>query len=308
MTPGTNPSLLQIGAPLRVDFGGSIRIVRPITVSQRNWSRVAIASVDGANGAASERVFLKQFVDRSGKVHHEQVDYERDGCLRAAGVQQGALRVVSVIGETRDEAVLVYPALQMATPDELLRKDPTLAAAVLPQVLAAATTFLRALPIAGSKSPTLKSKQRPYGSPSKSLSFKGLDIRNIGVLLDDKGRPDGTLVMFDFGRPYLAPIEEAAAKLFVSCGLLNWGHPFRRFLSGPDPEIVAAAAKAFAGFLELAAIDAEIGLQQRFRMNDAQGSSGVQRLAKRVIVATVGRRYLHELKEVCRLRVEKGRP
>jgi len=309
MTPGTNPSLLQIGVPLRVDIGGSTCIVRPVSVRQRNWSRVAIASVDGGNGAPAERVFLKQFVDRRGKVHHEQLDYERDGCLRAAGVQQGALRVVSVIGGAPAEAVLAYPALRMATPDELLRRDPALAAAVLPQVLASATAFLRALPKAGSNSPALKCKKRAYGSPSSSLSFKGLDVRNIGVLLDDKGRPaDSALVIFDLGRPYLAPIEEAAAKLFVSCGLLNWGLPLRRFLSGPDPETIAAAARAFAEFLELAAIDAEIGLQQRFRLHDAQGSSGVMRLMKRLIVATVGRRYLRELKRSCRLQLEKIRP
>src|SRR5262245_37624834 len=83
MTPGTNPALLPIGVPLLVDFGGSTCIVRPISVCQRNWSRVAIANVDG-KGAPADRVFLKQFVDRCGKVHHEQLDYERDGCLRAA--------------------------------------------------------------------------------------------------------------------------------------------------------------------------------------------------------------------------------
>lgn len=302
-TVGKSPPQLQIGVPLRVNFAGSTHLVRPITVRQRNWSRVAIANVDGGNGAPAERVFLKQFVDRGGRVHHEQLEYERDGCLRAAGVQQGALRVVSVIGEALDDAVLVYPALRMATPDELLRQDPALAATVLPRVLAAATAFLHALPQAGSKSPPLKCKQRAYGSPSTSLSFKGLDVRNIGVLLDDNGRPaDGALVMFDVGRPYLAPIEEAAAKLFVSFGLLNWGLPLRRFLSGPDPEIIAAAAKAFAKFLEVAAIDAEILLQQRFRLHDAQGSSGVMRLIKRLIVATVGRRYLRELKS----RVRRG--
>ena len=309
MTPGTNASLLQIGVPVRVDFGGTSRIVRPVSVCQRNWSRVAIATVEGGSGAPAERVFLKQFVDRRGKVHHEQLDYERDGCVRAADVQQGALRVVSVIGEALDEAVLAYPALRMATPDELLRRDPALAAAVLPRVLSAANTFLRALPMAGSKSPTLKCKQRDYGGPSKSMNFKGLDVRNIGVLLDDKGRPaDGALVMFDVGRPYLAPIEEAAAKLFVSCGLLNWGLPLRRFLSGPPPEIIAAAAKTFAEFLDPAAIDAEIGLQQRFRLHDAQGSSGVMRFLKRLIVATVGRRYLRELKRVCRQHVGTSRP
>src|SRR4030095_3431269 len=99
MTPGTNPSLLQIGVPLRVNLRGSACMVRPVSVCQRNWSRVAIASVDGSNGAPVERVFLKQFVDRRGKVHHDQLDYERDGCLRAASVQQGGPRVVSVIGE-----------------------------------------------------------------------------------------------------------------------------------------------------------------------------------------------------------------
>src|SRR5262245_55855412 len=133
MTPGTNASLLQIGVPVRVDFGGTSRIVRPVSVNQRNWSRVAIATVEGGSGAP-ELVFLKQFVDRRGKVHHEQLDYERDGSLRAACVQQGALRVVSVIGEALDEAVLAYPALLMATPDELLRHDPALATAVLPRV------------------------------------------------------------------------------------------------------------------------------------------------------------------------------
>ncbi|HEX6813108.1 MAG TPA: hypothetical protein VF384_15910 [Planctomycetota bacterium] len=321
MTPGANSSLLQIGVPVQVDFGGLVRVVEPFQVSQRNWSRVAIANVDsGGRGAPAERVFLKQFVDRGGKVHFEQLDYERDGSRRAALVRQDALRVVSVIGEAPDAAVLAYPAMRMATPDELLRQDPGLAASVLPQILAGAAAFLRALPAAGkacsNSSPhgaplgaPLKCKQREYGSPSTALSFKGLDVRNIGVLLDEQGRlVPGTPVIFDLGRPYLAPIEEAAAKLFVSCGLLNWGLPLRRFLSGPDPDIVAAGAKVFAEFLDPAAIEAEIALQQRFRLHDAQGSSGVMRLAKRLIVATVGRSYLRQLRRACRRQIGNARP
>ena len=61
--------------------------------------------------------------------------------------------------------------------------------------------------------------------------------------------------------------------------------------------------QAFAEFLDSRAIDAEIGLQQRFRLHDAQGSSGVMRLAKRVIVATVGRHYLRRMSQICRLQV-----
>jgi hypothetical protein len=291
------PHPLMAGEPVRVRHDGHEYVVRPESVSQRNWSRVGIGQVTGGQ-APAQRVFLKQFLDRSGIAHSEHFAAERDGCRIATGIPQDGLQISTVTGESLPDCLLVYPAMRVITPDELLRRDPAQFRALLPGLLQAMTSLLRALPAAAAMNPGLKRKQRSFRCSVVALNFKGLDIRNIGIPLDDQRRPSGDRpVMFDFGRPYLAPMEEAAAKLFVSCGLLNWGWPLARFIHGPDTAIIEAAATAFAPYLDREAIAFEVEHEARVRLGEPpQGSSAAIRLGKQLVIGTVGRWHLGRLR------------
>lgn len=290
---------LKVGEPVAIRRDGLEFVVRPESISQRNWSRVGIGRVVGGN-AESGQVFLKQFIDSGGAVHREHFEYEREGCRAAAAVRQDGLAISQLAGESWPDALLGYPALNVITPDELLRRNPLDFSASLPGLLQAAAEFLRALPEAGARVGNLTRKERAFGSGSTALNFKGLDIRNIGVPLDGQGRPSGGKpVMFDFGRPYLAPIEEAAGKLLVSVGLLNWGWPLGLFMAGPNAAVVEAAATAFAPFLDQAAIRSCLAFEMRIRLAEPPlGANAAIRLGKSAVIGTVGRWHLRQLEQL----------
>ncbi len=143
-------------------------------------------------------------------------------------------------------------------------------------------------------------KERGYFSAGNAVNFKGIDIRNIAVCNDKKYHgTDNRLVMFDFGRPYLAPVEEAAAKLFVSIGLLNWGRPVKRFIKGPDASLLEKAYPYFEEFLTAEAIRAELELQFRFRTDKYHGASESERIFKKLGINTLGARYFSALERLC---------
>jgi len=132
------------------------------------------------------------------------------------------------------------------------------------------------------------------------VNFKGFDIRNMAVRkLDNNGYSWERMVMFDFGKPYLAPVEEAAAKLFVSIGLLNWGRPVSRFAMGPDEALLEKVLPGFRPFLDIKAVRAELQLQTGFRSREFHGSGGLERNLKRWGVGLLGKRYLSRLARWC---------
>jgi hypothetical protein len=146
----------------------------------------------------------------------------------------------------------------------------------------------------------LKSKQRSYGRLGVAVNFKGFEIRNAGMPRSagaDVSADD--LVLFDFVRPYLAPIEEAAAKLFVSVGMLNWGNPLRRFIKGPDTTLLARAADILRPWLDREAIAAELDLQEKFRFVELRGARSHEVFLKWLGVMTFGRSYFAKLRAWC---------
>jgi hypothetical protein len=123
----------------------------------------------------------------------------------------------------------------------------------------------------------------------------------MGVKTEFQGKPrHEDFFLFDFGRPYLAPIQEAAAKLFVSIGLLNWGRPLSRFSKGPDFRLLETAKQRLLPFLDPVAIAAEVRLQRSFRWAEIQGTGSLERSVKRLAINTLGKRYFDRLENWCR--------
>lgn len=301
MTPDSSTSrrqLLQVNQPvdLALEGGGVARQVVCTDVFQRNWSRVARAQAGGTNGSTdgAEDLFLKQFVDRRGIWHEDHWRYEEHGCAvarraLAAPFHVPALRLISA-----DSLTLGYELLDLDAFDTLLRDHPRRFEARRSFLLEGIHDLMEALVAAADTDlGRLSTKQRDYDSRGRALCFKGLDVRNLGC------RGEGNqMVAFDFGRPYLAPVEEAAAKLLVSIGLLNWGRPMSRFVRGPDRELLADAARALAPWTGLEATRAEIALQHTVRTQTIQGRR-IESALKRWGVEVMGRRYLSKLSHMC---------
>ncbi len=260
-------------------------------VAQRNWSRVGRA-VDG-----ERRAFVKQFVDANGNWHAKQFRYETEGARIAFDALSDVVYVPRLVHADEENLLHIYEFCDVVATDTLLRREPERFQAQFPHLLRAMRQVLAIL--AGSDLPPgctdLPVKQRPYGGPSNALNFKGLDIRNAGIGTD----PDRPVVMFDFGRPYRAPMEEAGAKILVSVGLLNWGQPMLRFLKGPDTALLETVIEPLTDYLSLDAVLAECEQQRRVRTTEVKATNVVQRALKSAGVKTVGKSYFRTLARWC---------
>ena len=293
---------------LKVTTGEGTRVLRLRfgKVAQRNWSRVAVATLtDVTDGmpARDKQVFVKQFHDANGNTHEKQCQFEREGAELAHDVLLPVLLVPRLLHVDMTWLLHIYEFCAMESVDELLRRAPDRFVATLPAVLDAAARTVDALHDAAQRESLralLQVKERPYGQAASAVSFKGLDIRNMAVIVADDPAAPPRIAMFDFGRPYLAPVEEAAAKLYVSVGLLNWGRPVRRFVRGPDQSMLEAAGQSLYRYLDRDAILAEVAQQQRTRERDVKASGVITALLKTAGVRTLGRRYFRQLEACCR--------
>lgn len=276
-------------------------------VQQRNWTRVGMGRIPLPGGTGHTTVFLKQNIDRGGHRHPEHWVYEQTGADIAHHLLQETVQVPLL--RYQNEALLlnVYEYIDVITIDELLRSDPAAFDQYFDSVIHKLVEVLEIMkqPLSAPHSETLPLKSRPYGGTSTAINFKGFEIRNAGLLRTDAGTVEsGNLVMFDFVRPYRAPIEEAAAKLFVSIGLLNWGKPLGRFMRGPDTALLERVRQPLRPYLDRQAVLAEVYLQSCFRTREFQGAGCLERSLKRLGVYTLGKRYLHQLKRWCERSIE----
>lgn len=267
-------------------------------VTQRNWSRIThAASVQG-----DETYFVKQYIDKAGTAHPDHFQYEKEGALLASQALSAAVHVPAL--KYRDETSLlnVFEFTNIVSIDVLLRTDPSAFERCFASVVCRMAEVLAAMQVAGQslQDAGIPIKRRDFGGPADSLNFKGFEIRNAGVPPDapaEIGSAD--LVLFDFVRPYLAPVEEAAAKLFVSIGLLNWGSPVSRFMKGPDTELLAMSRPLLERWLDGDAIAAELDLQERFRMAELKSGGGMEKMLKLAGLTVLGKKYLHDLRVWC---------
>ena len=273
-----------------------------IDVVQRNWSRVGMGRLAVSPASAQQRVFVKQNIDKGGSRQPEHWRHEQTGAAIAAKLLADIVQVPTLSHQNEQLLINVFEYVDLITLDELLRIDPVSFDKYIEPVTNQLIRVLEAMsaPSMTSLADALPVKRRTYGGPSTAVNFKGFEIRNTGLARTEDGliNPDN-LVAFDFVRPYLAPIEEAAAKLFVSIGLLNWGKPLDRFARGPDTSLLERILPVLRPYLDGQAIRAELGLQARFRTHEFQGSSTLERMFKQLGIDMLGKRYLRKLERWC---------
>lgn len=269
--------------------------IKCLEVTQRNWSRVGLGRISSGNDPhALEHFFLKQNIDKSGATQFDHWQYEQSGAAIARQLLEDVIRVPELKYHSQTLLLNIFEHVNIIPVDELLRTDPILFKGNFPRLMKKMVRVLEALqqPYTGFYQDQVPVKQRPYGGKSDTMNFKGLDIRNVGF--DEK-----ELVLFDCVRPYLAPVEEAAAKIFISIGLLNWGKPLSRFIQGPDLSLLRTAQYYLAPYLDPRALQAEIDLQLSFRFSEIQGNAGSEIILKKLGLHSLGKNYLNKLQNWC---------
>jgi hypothetical protein len=282
------------------DGGMETAVVRCIDFDQRNWSRVGTGELRFPDGT-TQPCFIKQYLDKAGDWHHDHWEYEKDGALVASEILSTVARVPRLIAQDEKLHLNIFEFTEVVSLDVLLRSDTAAFDRCIQAVIHQMAKVLESMqnPRGSFDMTTLPEKSRSYGSVS-AVNFKGFEIRNAGVAPDVGAEPGPEgLVLFDFVRPYVAPVEEAAAKLFVSLGLLNWGSPLGRFLQGPDKRLLAISRDILSPWLDQKAIAAELDLQERFRTGEFKGAGGLEVVLKRFGVDLIGRRYLRQLRAWC---------
>lgn len=282
--------------------------VQCISVEQRNWSRVGIGLIERDAGK-KQKVFLKQNVSKNGEILSNQWEYEKIGAIVASKLFQNTVTVPELKYHNPTLALCVFEFMEIVPFDTLLRSNNSLFTKSFIAFLEHSTHILKTMQNSQGVAMTdaLPIKQRPYGECSTSINFKGFDIRNIGVIKHPKKNIGSCeFTMFDFGRPYKAPIEEASAKLFISIGLLNWGRPISRFARGPNTDLLAISLDYMKPFLSYQSIGAELDLQSKFRFSEVHGSGLVEKSLKKLGIDVLGNRYMNKLASWCRDNVDKA--
>jgi hypothetical protein len=297
--PGLEPLVTGGAGSLAPCNGSALPLsFRCARVVQRNWSRVAAGEVwsEGRRSEA-ERVFLKQYVDAEGRSHAAHWSADRAGASVARAILGAGVWVPAVLASDPARLIHAFEYHECESVDGLLRRNRDTIVTRFDELMRCLTAALEAMIAAAATAEyaSLPAKSRSFDSARRAVNFKGLDIRNVGL-----SASGGAFVMFDFGQPYLAPVEEAAAKLFVSVGLLNWGRPLGLFWKGPDFPLLERAHAHLAPFLHLHAIEHEIAAQTRMRMAEPKASGRLERALKRIGIASLGAAYFQRLSRWCR--------
>ncbi len=298
---------IEVGNSYHVEVtgmqAGPLRQITPSDITQRNWSRVGTAVLEMEN-SSKRRCFVKQYIDRSGVLHPDHLQYEYEGALLASKILDGIVKVPSLLLKDDERLINVFEHTDVITVDELLRSDETRFWHYYPLLLEQLSDVLNAMREGANRHDTanLPVKTRNYRSQGLAINFKGFEIRNTGYQLSPGNMEDSStslppVVMFDFVRPYIAPIEEAAAKLLVSIALLNWGKPLGRFIKGHDNEILDMAFYYIGQWTNREAMEAELAIQQGFRFDTIKGANRSESQLKKVGLNVVGRIYLNRIRE-----------
>lgn len=270
--------------------GTDTLVVRCDSYAQRNWSRTAVARPVDAGSHVSP-LFIKQFHHRDGAWDSRCYENELSGTALA---QQYLSSVVVPQPLAVDEGnlILAYPYLSLKPPDELLRRDEIALRRAWSDYAAALRSLLSDAALCASLGDTsdLGVKHRPYRSQAEAVLFKGLEIRNV-ALTSVGPNTRAQLCFFDVGKPYLAPIEEGAARLVVSVLFLNWGRPLRRFVLGPPVDLASEVAEALGPWVSREALELECTREVANRLREVKASSTAGRLLKKNILDVLGTRY-----------------
>lgn len=260
---------------------------------RRNWSIVSKGEIVG-DGGARHQVFLKQFVDRSSRASNERFRRELDAHALAVVALQGCIGVPKIHFVDVENLVIGYEFLEIVSFGELLRRDIPRFEQAFTELLPRLAEILQALTRAADSTNQLFDQKFEDGG-TRSLVFRGLDVRNIGLTsgVDEDGMPE--MYVFDFESAYGASMEEASARLIVSIALLNWGRPVSRFARGPDLDLLNRAIDHLKLYSSPAAIQKRIEREFSFRMREVKALNCWESTAKKIGIRLLGRRYFNKL-------------
>ena len=241
----------------RLDVGG-IGAIRIDSYTQRNWSRVGVAS------RGTQRFFVKQFVDRVGGRHEK--GYDGDRLTREMLGEQvgGSLRVVPVVGRIADRLITVSPLISMQTIDSIGRarnrhREPaTRVGIALARIL---------------------DERRMAGN--RVAVWKGLDPKNIGW------SDDGSLWLFDFGPPAELDTAEAAARVMAAGLLSRWVARPGLHLVWPERSILRGVSEPIVPYTDYERVHRELRQHAELRIREPQ-RVGIAATATRQGVRTLG--------------------
>lgn len=264
-------------------------------VRRRIWSFTGDGEIV-TPGISRPRMFLKQFIDRGGRPDKRGFDQELASHEPAEKLLGACVRLPKLLLVDEERLTLGYEFIECLTFDELLRQDENLFRrefdAVLPRLIA----MLDAL--AGGNSHAEPHKGSHPGAASISATvFPGLELRNMGVLKDADGDSGSRLCTFDLGRPYEGCLADTTSALLLSVGLLNWGRPLRRFIMGPDLDLLDQAWRILRPFADLENVVARFEREEITRAGRVKAVNKFESAAKRIGIRIVGRRYLRTLAE-----------
>ncbi len=191
--------------------------------------------------------------------------------------------------------VLGYEFVAVTPFDELLRTDPQRFAQLFPEVLPKLVQLLNAL-IGGAEMVDEKRRKKVDLEGPKSIVFRGLDVRNMGLVPSTDSERPYDLCIFDFESAYDGYVAEASAKLFVSIGMLNWGRPIRRFARGPDLTLLDQAFTFLKPFCTSDTIQSRLNHDFAQRQRVVKAVNGLESAAKKLGIQFLGRRYFDSLK------------
>lgn len=306
--PNINNILMEPGHHYHInDLSSNTKLsVQCTSVEQRNWSRVGTGLIEMDAGKTQE-VFLKQNVNKNGEILVDHWEYEKLGAIVASKLFQNSITIPRLQYHNPALALCVFEFIEITPFDTLLRNNSELFNKSFIDFLEQSTQMFETLqnPHGLAITNSLPVKERTYGHSSNCINFKGFDIRNIGVNNSPASNTgDSEFVMFDFGRPYKAPIQEASAKLFISIGLLNWGRPISRFARGPNTDLLTLSLDYMKPYLCYESIHAELKLQSKFRFSEVHGSGLIEKSLKKLGIDVLGKRYIKKLDSWCNENLE----
>ena len=249
--------MIEPGETLEIPGCPAIRID---SVTQRNWSRVGVAS--GPDGT----YFVKQFIDRVGRRHAR--GYEGDNAaLAAVGEEISGVRVVPVVGRVPERLFTVSPHIEMRTLESMSRRHRT-GATESHRVGQAMADILLAC--------------RLDDDPTMVRTWKGIDPKNIGW------SDDGTLWVFDFGPLVDLPLDVAAARVMAAGLLSRWVARPGLHLVAPERWLLSSLCAPVAPLTNLEQVETVLREHHDLRQREPQ-RRGVQALVTRVGLNTLGR-------------------
>lgn len=274
---------------LRTDGLGTVEVVLD-EVAQRNWSRVARGRVLAQQPEGVQYVFLKQFYSRNGAWGHKHFENEINAIAKYVDLGPHQPAAIDHIATDVESLTLVFPFCEMTTAESVYSsRAPATFAAFLEQVQPALEAlFARLDPFGGTPTEVAR---------LSAASFKGADIRNLGVQQVENGT-DCTRI-FDLGHAYQAEPGDLGAKYLVSILLMNWGSNPIKCLRWVSSDLIQPMMYLAHATTEQR-VRVEVREQMRVRRRHAQAGTAPGRLAKRVGFQTLGRWYAFGMSRLVR--------